>query len=878
MSLREQWAKLYGLFTGRGGLDDLQEEIETHLAMEIDDAEGTGSDPDDVRKRFGNRTAIGESAYHSWTFGTLESFAWDVRYALRGMWRNPTPTGMSLLSVALSIGATAVVFTAIKSVLIEPLPYRQPEQLVQFRTEYPRFPEQPRGDWMSWENAQEVGRRTRTLEAVGIYRNAFVDLASESGNPAEALYGARVSSNLFPLLGVAPMLGRNILPEEDQPGRPDVIILSHGLWVRRFNSDPNIVGKVLIVNGHGSTVIGVMAAEFNFPMRRTAVRTPSPYVDFWAPLEVARDGGHSAVARLKPGVTLAQARQDIISISDSLAVEFPKTNRDRVLQLNFVSDRVAGNAKTSLLLLLGASVLFMLIGCSNVANLLLARGHGRQREIALRLALGAGPKRILRQILTESCVLAILGGLAGYLLSVMVWRILPALSPVSIPRLASARSDTTVLVFAIALGVLNGIFFGIVPALRAVRKRGTNASEFGTRGVAGGHDRTRSLLVIVEVALTVMLVVLGGQLLGAFSRLVATDPGFDADRIVASVILPSAERYRDTEKRGGFYREILESVRTLPGVERAGTVDALPFSGENSGALVAAAETGSAIDVDAEVDVTGGEYLQTMGLRLLEGRYFQPEEMKPSNESAVVSALVASRLWPGSSALERRICLDCRPGRPPIWKRVVGVVSDAKHSALNEREKGAVYLAAGAMERSAFVVVRTNRTARDVEQSIRRAVAAIDPNQAVFLVAPLRSFITDSVADQRFVMILAFITGCLALVMSAAGVYGVVSYATSRRTAEIGIRMAIGATPHQVHSLIFRQGFSSAALGMAIGVVLAIGSLRLLRSSLPGLEQSHAAYAWIAIGMVTITAAVACWLPVRKAIIKIDLISALRHE
>lgn len=875
MSIRELWAKVRAALNRRRDLDDLKEEIDAHLAMAIEEAEGAQAHPGEARRRFGNRAAICEFAHDAWAFGAAETFAQDVRYALRGMWRNPVPTGVALLSIALGIGATAVVFTAVKAVLIAPLPYLHPEELVQFRTEYPRFPEQPRGDWMSWEDAQEVGRRNRTLEAVAVYRNAFVDVASGSGSPPEALYGSRVTSNLFPLLGVAPMLGRNILPEEDQLGHADVIILSHHLWVRRFNSDPSIIGRVLTVNGHGSTVIGVMDAEFNFPMRRTAVRTPSPTVDFWAPLEVARAGGHSAVARLKHGVTLAQARQDLVSISDSLATEFPTTNRDRVLQMNFVSERVAGNAKASLHLLLAAAGLFMLVGCSNVANLLLARGHGRQREIALRVALGAGSKRIFSQTFTESCVLAVMGGLAGYLISVMAWRILPALTPVNIPRLASARPDTTVLLFAMALAVLNGILFGIVPAMRAIRSEGANTG--GARGIAGGHDRARSLLVVTEVALTVTLVVLGGQLLGAFSRLVATDPGFDSDRVVASVILPSMERYPDPVKRGDLYRKILESIRGLPGVESAGTVDALPFSGENNGALVTAAETSSAKDVTAEVDTTGGEYLQTLGLRLLEGRYLQPEEVVPSNESAIVSAVLAGRLWPGSSAIGRRICLNCQPGETPVWKRVVGVVSDAKHAALNEPERGAVYLAAGAMERSAFVVVRTQRSVGDVDRAIRRAVAAIDPNQAVFLVAPLRSFITDSVADQRFVMILVFLTGCLALVMSAAGVYGVVSYATSRRTAEIGIRMAIGATPQQVHSLIFLQGFSPAALGMAIGVALAMGFLSLLRSSLPGLDQSHAAYALGAIGTVTITAAVACWLPACRAI-KIDPISALRHE
>ncbi|MBY0504779.1 MAG: ABC transporter permease [Bryobacteraceae bacterium] len=845
--------------------------------MAIEEAGGANAHAEEARRRFGNRAAISESAYDAWSLGAVESFAKDVRYAVRGMLRNPVPTGVALLSIALGIGATSVVFTAVRSVLLEPLPYQHPEELVQFRTEYPRFPEQPRGDWMSWEDAQEVRRRNRTLEGVAVYRNAFVDLASGSDHPPEALYGARVTSNLFPLLGVTPMLGRGILPEEDQPGHPDVIILSHQVWVRRFNSDPSIIGRVLTVNGHGSRVIGVMAAEFNFPMRRTAVRTPSPTVDFWAPLEVARAGGHSAVARLKQGVTLAQARQDLVSIGDSLAVEFPATNRDRVLQLNFVSERVAGNAKSSLYLLLAASVLFMLIGCSNVANLLLARGHGRQKEIALRLALGAGSRRILRQSFTESCVLAVMGGLAGYLVTVMAWQILPALAPAGIPRLAFARPDTTVLVFSIALAVLNGILFGLVPALRAIRSESANAGGFGARGIAGGNDGTRSLLVAAEVALTVTLVVLGGQLLGAFSRLVVTDPGFDSDHVLASVILPSAERYPDAGKRGDLYRKILQSVRELPGVESAGAVDALPFSGENNGALVTTTDASSAKDVTAEIDTTGGEYLQTLGLRLLEGRYFHPHEIVSSNESAIVSTVLASRLWPGSSAIGRRICLNCQPGQTPVWKRVVGVVSDAKHAALNEPEKGAVYLAAGAMERSAFVVVRTRRSVGEVERAIRRAVSAIDANQAVFLVAPLRSFIADSVADQRFVLILIFIAGCLALVLSAAGIYGVVSYSTSRRTAEIGIRMAIGATPNAVHWLVFRQGFGPAAVGLAIGMALTIGFLILLRGVLPGLDQSYVDYALAAVGMVTTTTAAACWFPARKAI-KIDPALALRHD
>lgn len=802
----------------------------------------------------------------------------DIRIAFRLFSRAPVPTGIALLSIALSVGATAVVFAAIKSVLMDPLPYARPEELVQIRTEFPRMREQSTGDWVSWNDSQEAIRRTRTLEAVGIYRNAILDLAGGSSVPPEALYGLRVTANLFPLLGVSPMLGRNILPEEDQPGHPDVIILSYGLWARRFNSDRTVLGRAVSVNGHNSIVIGVMPPQFNFPLRRSAVHTPSPYVEFWAPLAVSREGGLGAVARLKPGVSLTQARDDLASISDALALEFPATNRGRTMRLNFVRDRAVGSARNGLLMLMAAALLFMLIGCSNVANLLLARGHARQREIAVRLAIGAGARRIVSQILTESCLLALLGGFGGYVLTAAAWKILPALAPVSIPRLASARADTAIFGFTLALAVLNGILFGMAPALRLARRGQAIAlSSFATRGIAmGGRDRMRSSLVVAEVALSVVLVVMGGQLLGSFSRLIATDPGFQADRILASVVLPAPERYKDPEKRGLFYQRILNSVRALPGVESAGTVDALPFSGENNGGLVSS-EDPAAKPLVSEIDVAGGEYLRTMGIRLFEGRWFREEEMSASNDSAIVSTFVARQLWPGTSAIGQRICVYCTPENPRNWKRVIGVVSGARHRALNEPDKGDVYLAAGAMQRSVFLVVRTERPAGEMEKAIRRAIAALDPNQSVFLSASMRDLIADSVADRRFIMTLLVMTGCLALVMSAAGVYGVISYTTSRRTAEIGIRMAVGAAPRHVLSLIFRQGFLAVGIGLGVGLGSALVSLRFLGSVLAGLEAGHPASVWIAASLVTVTAGIACWIPARRAT-RTSPISALRHE
>ena len=622
----------------------------------------------------------------------------DIRIALRLFLRTPVPTAIALLSIALSVGATAVVFAAIRSVLIDPLPYTRPAELVQLRSEYPRLQEQSSGDWVFWNDTQEVIRRTRTLAGVGVYRNTVYDLTGDASNPPEALYGLMVTANLFAVLGVSPMLGRNILPEEDQPGHSDEMILSYGLWVRRFHSDRSVVGRTVNFNGRACMVIGVMPPDFNFPMRRAAAHTPSPYVEFWTPLSIspgARQGGLGAVARLGPGATLTAARQELTSISDALAREFPAVNRDRVLRLNFLRDRAVGSARNGLFLLMAAALLFMLIGCSNVANLLLARGLTRQRVFAVRIAAGARHGRIVRQLLTESCVLALLGGLGGYVLAAAAWKVLPAVAPVSIPRLAAARADSTILGLTLALGMINGVLFGMAPALRFARPgvwfwwdgrfRLYEPSLAGlsrlSAGLTGGsacpttRDRVRSSLALAEVSLAVVLVVIGGQLLGNFARLMATDPGFQADRILASVVLPAPERYREPQRRELFFRRILAAVRALPGVESAGTVDALPFSGENHGGLVNGAS--SAPPLTAEIDVTGGEYLETMGIHLVEGRWFREEEMSASGDAAIVNTLVAKRLWPGVSALGQRVCVWCTPENPGNWKRVIGVVSNA---------------------------------------------------------------------------------------------------------------------------------------------------------------------------------------------------------
>lgn len=815
----------------------------------------------------------------------LDEFWRDSLYAIRTLRRNSGFATIALLSIALSVGASAVVFAAVKSVLINPLPYTRPQELVQVATDFVNA-DRSQGDWVFWNDVQELIRRTRTLQSIGIYRNAVFDLAGDAPNLPQAMYGLRISASLFSTLGVSPILGRNILPEETRPGHANVMILSHGLWTRRFHADPNIIGQFVTINGRRCRIIGVMGPGFNFPLRREAARTPFPYVEFWAPLQLdpaARlDGALGMVARLRPGVTLPQAQADLASISAALAREFPVSNRDRTHRMAFLWGRTVRTAQTSLWLLMAASLLFLFIGCANVANLLLARGFARRHEMAVRTAVGAGTGRIVRQLLTESCVLAVLGGAGGFLLAAAAWEILPALTPVSIPRLSAARADSGVLFFALAVALLNGVLFGLGPAIRAAGWRpAAGGRDLSVRGAAAGRqDRMRASLVIAEVAITVMLVVLGGHFVGNFVRLLFTDPGFTPDGVFASVVLPAPERYPTPEQHALVYRRFLEAVRSLPGVQSAGTVDALPFSGENHGGVISAhpsAPFDPRYQLVAEVNIVGGDYLQTMGVRLAEGRWFRSEEANPSNQAVIVDQALAQRLWPGSSALGQRLCVHCAPERPDNWKRVIGVVSGMRHSSLEGIAHHNVYLSGGAMEHAAFLVVRTNRDAAGIDNAVRAAIAAVDPNQPVLIGASMRSFLSDSIADRRFVTTLFAITGWLALLMAAAGVYGVTAYTTSRRTQEIGIRMALGATPGGVHRLLFRDALQVVAVGLALGLASALAALRLISGRMQGFDSPEPELFAIAAALVIAATAIASWVPARRAT-TIDPVAALRQE
>ena len=803
--------------------------------------------------------------------------------------RSPSVTLIAIFITAIGIGATTVVYAAVKAVLIEPFPYAHAEALVQIRTDLGRG-SSARQDWVSRDDMADVARENHSFASVGTYRYSVFNLGGDAGSLPEALYGLYISPAMFPTLGVSPMLGRNILPEEAQPGRDREMILSYSLWVRRFRADPGVVGHTVQVNGHDCLIIGVMPAGFDFPMRMaTTVRTPSGHMDFWAPEAIDPTGTHrdairdGAIARLRPGTPLSQARQDLAAIAADLARAYPRTNQDRTFAAARLRDRALGFSQTGLLLLMAAALLFLTVGCANIANLLLARALARDREMAIRTALGAGRSRIVRQLLAESCVLAALGGLAGYALSALAWRLLPAVTPTSIPRLAAARADASAFAFALLASVLTGIAAGLAPAWRAgAMEAAGRLCIAGARGIAGGSgNRVRSLLLLSEIAVTVVLVVIGGALTGSFVRLLRTDPGFDADRVLASIIVASSDRYlHHPEAQTLLFRRILDSVRVLPGVKSAGAVNPLPFSGDNTGGFVTATETGVArpeTQQVAEIDRVSDGYLETMGVPLLSGRLFRADDLDPAREVAIVNDLAAARLWPGANAVGARICINCRPDEPSHWKRVIGVVGSIRHAALDQPPGMEVYLTEGALASADFLVVRGNRPFAELGQAIRRAVAAIDPNQPVFLSAAMSRLIGDSLSDRRFIVTLLGITGCLALLLSAAGVYGVVSYVTSRRTQEIGVRMVLGATPRQIQALVFRGVLRLAALGIAFGLVTAVALARWLGHYLAGLRADDPALIGLAAALVAATAAAACWIPARRAT-RLDPVVAIRQE
>lgn len=807
----------------------------------------------------------------------------DLRNGARMLIKHKSFTAVAVLTLALGIGANTAIFSVVKSVLLRPLPYAQADRLLQFRFYFPAIDHEQ--GWIALRDAVDWQAQSQSFESIGIYGYAVLNFSEDS--LPEAIYGVRVSADLLPTLGVPPALGRYFSPEEDQPGHNHVMILSDELWRRRFGANADIVGKTIRANQEDYIVVGVMPVGFNFPLNMpTTAKLPSQQMGYWHPLgldahKVSRaDAGLNAIARLKPGVSLEQAQSEINLVAARLAVDYPDTNAGREVRLISLKDQVVGGVRLTLLILFGAVGLVILIACANIANLLLARADGRRREMAIRQALGASRRRLMRQALTESLLLALVGGGAGILLAQWTLPILLRLSPQAIPRLIEARVDGEVFSFTFAVCIVAGLLFGLVPAWRAAQ--GNLNADLKQASTTSSEKRSAAgrALIVAEVAFTLVLTLGASLLLNSFVRLSNVELGFRADQVLAAVLLPPSSRYPNARSKIAFYSRVIERVKQLPGVESAAASDTLPYSGQSGGGQVRIEGRAPVATIDpslqSEWSNVTTDFLQTMGIPLLRGRLLDEHDTAEAPPVIVISETAAEQFWPGEDPLGKRLSFGA-DGKEP-WRQVVGLVRSTRNGGLDQPQRPHVYAPVEqVLSPSNFLLVRSARPSPNLAEMVRKSVAAVDQEQPVFLAAPLENWVADSVARQRFGLLLLGLFGALALALASVGIYGVVSYGVAQRTREIGIRIAMGAQSRDVLRLIISQGMTPALLGVIIGVLGALALTRLLRSLLFGVSATDPLTFVLVAALLMGVALLACWLPARRAA-RVDPIIALRHE
>jgi putative ABC transport system permease protein len=813
----------------------------------------------------------------------METLFKDLCYSARGLLKQPGFTAIAIITLALGIGANTAIFSIVKSVLIRSLPYAEPDRLVQFRFYFPAISHEQA--WVDARDAIDWREQGQSFERVGIYGYAVLDFSE--GDSPEAIYGVRASADLLPALGVQPALGRYFSSDEDQPGLNHVIILSNDLWRRRFGGDAGIVGKTIRANDEDYVVVGVMPPGFNFPLNLpTTAKLPSQQMGYWYPigLDVSKlkraDASLAAIARLKPGVSLSQAQTEMNVITDRLAHDNPSTNAGHDVRLVLLKDQVVGGVRLTLFILFGAVGMVVLIACGNIANLMLVRADSRRRELAIRQALGASRWRLMRQALIESLLLAGSGGVIGLLLAQWTLPLLLQLSPQAIPRLIETRVDVAALGFTFGVSMIAGLLFGLAPAWRATRTNLNRDLKQASTTVSEKRSVAGRALIVAEVALTLILTLGASLLLNSFVRLKNVDLGFRADRVLAAVVLPPNAKYRDPKSKIELFHRVIEQVEALPGVESAAASDTLPYSGQSGGGQVRVEGRAPVANIDpslqSEWSNVTDDFLATMGIPLLRGRLLNDHDTAATTPVVVISETAAQRFWPGEDPIGKRLCFGA-DGKGP-WREVVGIVRSTQNAGLDQSPRPHVYAPVEQVPAPAnFLLVRSALPTANLVQMVRQAVAAVDSEQPVFLAAPLKDWVGDSIAKQRFGLFLLGLFGALALALSAVGIYGVVSYAAAQRTREIGIRMALGARGRDVLGLVIQQGMKPALLGVGIGLAGAFGLTRLLTSLLYEVRPTDPiTFALIAL-LLTGVALSACLVPARRAT-KVDPLVALRYE
>ncbi|MGC2109334.1 MAG: ABC transporter permease [Candidatus Korobacteraceae bacterium] len=883
-SMLRFFRKLSILIRRRRFHGDLDEEMAFHRAQVENELRTAGMDPQEAhyaaRRRLGNDASLKEQSHDVVGF-SFEGVWHDFRYALRQLRKNPGFSTTSILILALGLGACTAIFSAVYPILFEPLPYPHASRIM-----------------MIWEMRSEgspldvtfatfhgLTERSRSFDAMAAMK-PWQPTMIGTGLP-ERFEGQRVSAGFFRSLGVLPTLGRDFQTSDDQHKGPDVAILSDGLWRRRFAGDPAIVGRQITLDGDLYTVIGVMPNSFENVLE--------PAAEIWAPLQYdpslppdSREWGHhlQVVGRLLPDISRKQARSELNGIMHTLAQIYVKGydssgGAPAGIIVNALQDDVTRNVKPALLAVLGAVILLLLIACVNVTNLLLARGVQRRGEFAMRAALGAGQWRLIRQLLTESLLLAFLGGACGMLIAEVGVHALVALSPAGLPRTDAVRIDGAAFAFAVAITTLIGLGVGVVPGIVVFRGDLHPGMQQVSRRAAGGHEWTRGALVIAEVALALVLLVSAGLLLHSLKRLFAVDPGFDSSRLLTMQVQESGRRFDADAARDRFFKQALDAVRQVPGVESAALTSQLPLSGDlDSYGMQFEAYPNDGSEAGYRYAVSP-DYFATMRIPLRRGRLLNENDRAAAPGAVLISESFARRKFPGRDPIGQHVRSGPDLGHPDKpWSTIVGVVGDVKQTSLAVSEPDAFYTTPAQwawVDNVQSLVVRTHGDAASLAPAIRRAIWSVDKDQPIVRVATMDNLLAASEAQRRFALILFEAFALVALLLAATGIYGVLSGSVTERTREIGIRSALGASPKNILGLVFRQGMVLTVIGIAIGLTGAIASTQVLLSLLFAVSRlDPVTYAGV-VALLAAMSAIACCVPAWRAA-QIDPAITLRAE